>query len=94
MTPDWIASLKPMLEPLWVKILLILAGSVLTSFLVNAVIKRFILRLAGKTENQLDDRIIETARTPISLTIIFMGLAWAMNIRTCRPGPSASRFAS
>lgn len=68
------------LEYVWVKVLLILAGSIIAAFTANLFIKRFVISLASRTKSDLDDQIIETCRTPIFVSVFFVGLAWALKV--------------
>jgi MscS family membrane protein len=63
---------RPFVEPA-----LIMVGSLLLAYLVEALIRRTLVVLASRTTTSLDDHIIEALRRPIFLSVIFVGLGFA-----------------
>jgi MscS family membrane protein len=63
---------RPFVEPL-----LIVQGSVVAAYLLEAIIRRTLVVLASRTTTNVDDHIIEALRRPIFLSVIFVGLALA-----------------
>ena len=72
--------LTPWLAVTWVKGGLILAGSMLVAFLTNQLVHRIILRLVGRTETDLDDQIVIAVRRPLTVTLVTIGLYWALGL--------------
>ena len=63
---------KPLVEPL-----LIVLGSVVLAYVLEALISRTLVVLATRTKSDLDDHIIDALRRPIFLSVIFVGLSIA-----------------
>jgi len=63
---------RPFVEPA-----LIVLGSVVSAYLLEAIISRTLVVLARRTTTSLDDFLIEALRRPIFLSVIFVGLALA-----------------
>jgi len=53
-------------------------GSIVLAYFVKYAMSKTLASFAGKTKTDVDDRIVEAVRKPIFLTVIFIGLAWAM----------------
>jgi MscS family membrane protein len=63
---------KPFVEPL-----LIVLGSLVAAYLLEAIIRRTLVVLASRTKSDVDDHIIDALRRPIFLSVIFVGLSFA-----------------
>jgi small-conductance mechanosensitive channel len=53
-------------------------ASILAAWITEFVICRTLAALAGKTQTDLDDKIIQAIRRPIFLTVMFYGVYWSM----------------
>ena len=68
----------------WVQALMFVAGALLLAFVLNFVIKRYVMKVARATKTSLDDDIIEALRKPLFITVGLVGCYWAL----ARLGPS------
>ena len=55
----------------WVLALLVLVLAVLSARLIDAIICRAVLRLARKTNTDLDERLIELLHRPIFVSVLW-----------------------
>ncbi|HIA03747.1 MAG TPA: mechanosensitive ion channel family protein [Myxococcales bacterium] len=62
----------------YVKPVVIILAAVISSYIVEWLFRTTILRLAAKSETQLDDDIAEELRRPVVLSIVFLGIAFAL----------------
>ena len=58
----------------------VLLGSFVVAYVVEVLFGSVILLLVRKTETTLDDAIVAILRRPIFLTVLLLGLAWAIEI--------------
>ncbi len=58
--------------------IIIVVGSVLVGFLFDKLGARLMLMLAGKTETDLDDKIVAVLHKPIFWTVFLVGATWAV----------------
>lgn len=59
---------------------LIIAGTVVLALLVRFIFGGFVRRLTRCTATDVDDRIIGSLRSPIVLTVLLAGVAWAVSV--------------
>jgi len=60
--------------------LLIFAGSFLAGYLVNSIFCRGLLRLALRTQTNVDDVAVKILRLPVYLTVLLIGLNWSLRV--------------
>ena len=65
------------LERPTVRAISIVIGAILMSLLLNMFIASWVMKLTAKTKTDLDDRIVASLRTPLFLTVLLLGAAWA-----------------
>lgn len=69
------------LATLWsygvIRAAIVVAGSIAAAFLGEALFRRTIVVLAGKTKTDLDDLVVTAIRRPIFVSIICIGLSYA-----------------
>ncbi len=65
---------------LWIKIPLILIATAVVSGIADLFIKKVVMKLASKTRNDFDDRIIGIFRKPVLITIILGGVSLAVHL--------------
>jgi len=68
--------------------IIIVVGSVVVGFLFDKLVARLLLMLAGKTETDLDDKIVAVLHKPIFWSVFLGGAAWAvfvLNLPTPTP---------
>jgi MscS family membrane protein len=70
-------QLQSILEQPFVEPTLIVLGSVVLAYLLEAIISRTLVVLARRTTTNLDDLIVDALRRPIFLSVIFVGLGLA-----------------
>lgn len=58
----------------------VLLGSFVVAYVVEVLFGSVILLLVRKTQTTLDDAIVAVLRRPIFLTVLLLGLAWAIEI--------------
>jgi len=58
--------------------IIIVVGSVLAGFIFDKLGARLMLMLAGKTETDLDDKIVAVLHKPIFWTVFLVGATWAV----------------
>ncbi len=79
------------LAGLWVnpviRYILIVVGAVLAGLLFDKLVAKFLLMLAGKTETDLDDKIVEVLHKPIFWSVFLGGAAWAVTVLSL-PSPA------
>jgi len=67
---------------------IIVIGAVLAGFLFDRLVARMLMLLAGKTETDVDDKIIEVLHKPIFWSVFMGGAAWAIfELKLTRPVP-------
>ncbi|MFH2006264.1 MAG: mechanosensitive ion channel family protein [bacterium] len=67
---------------------IIVVGAVAAGFLFDRLVARVLLLLAGKTETDVDDKIIEVLHKPIFWSVFMGGAAWAIfELKLPRPVP-------
>jgi small-conductance mechanosensitive channel len=72
-------ALLELLENPTVRAAAFLLGAFLGAFVVELLFRSVILLLVRKTKTDLDDQIVAVLRRPIFLTVILIGLGWAMS---------------
>ena len=75
---EWLA------EP-WVLALLVLVLAVLSARLVDGLISRAVLRLARKTQTEMDEQLIGALHRPIFVTVLLIGVYVAVMILDLHP---------
>lgn len=55
----------------------VILGAIVVAYLIELIVYRALAALARRTQTQVDDRIIESLRKPIFLSVILIGLALA-----------------
>jgi small-conductance mechanosensitive channel len=79
MDPSQITEyLQVFLAPGWAGAGVVLCVAVVAAYLVEFITTRVLLRLVGKTETDLDDRIIAAARRPMFATVVLVGASIAL----------------
>lgn len=75
--PSWVPSwfTHPSLQGLGAVVVTIVAA-----YVVEVVMGRVLLRLAGHTDTDVDDQIVELLRRPVFLSVVFAGLAWSVSL--------------
>ena len=58
--------------------IIIVGGAVVIGFLFDRLVARLFLLMAGKTETDVDDRIVATLNKPIFWSVFLGGAAWAV----------------
>lgn len=72
----------------------IVAGTIAVAYVAEFVVRRVLMRLAQKTQTDLDDQIIEALRRPIFVSVVCGGLAWAADVAQAAGLPRFVTFAS
>jgi MscS family membrane protein len=68
--------------------IIIVVGSVLAGFIFDKLGARLMLMLAGKTETDLDDKIVAVLHKPIFWTVFLAGASWAVHsLNLANPAP-------
>lgn len=67
-------------------------ATVAAAYAAEFIVRRVLLRLAERTHNDVDDRIVELLRRPIFLSVIFAGLAWATTLLQIGETPTTLAF--
>ncbi|HWN68016.1 MAG TPA: mechanosensitive ion channel family protein [Haliangium sp.] len=79
------------LETLWaypyVRGAAVILGAILAAYLVEVIVCRSLLALTRRTRAHLDDKIIDSLRKPVFLSVILVGLAWASNMAVAEGMP-------
>jgi len=57
---------------------IIVVGSLISAFIIEQVIRRTLVAIARRTTSQLDDVIVEALRRPVFISVVLIGLAWAI----------------
>ncbi len=70
--------LEVFLQPGWSGAAAVLGASVLAAFVVELLTARVVLRLVGKTQTDLDDRIVAATRRPLFATVVLLGAGVAL----------------
>jgi len=70
---------KWLAEP-WILALAVLVGSVFAAWLLTLLIRHTLGALVGRTETQLDDKVIASLRRPIFMSVLLYGFSWAIEI--------------
>lgn len=77
---EWIPFAREAQQWPWVRALEVVVFSVLVARLVDLVITRFLMRLALRTETDLDDQLIQLLHRPLFISVILFGLNVALKI--------------
>lgn len=72
-------ALLELLDNPTVRAAVFVLGGLLVAVVVELLFRSVILLLVRKTETDLDDQIVAVLRRPIFLTVILLGLAWALS---------------
>ena len=64
----------------WQRAIIIVVGSVLAGFVFDKLVARLLLMLAGKTETDVDDKIVAVLHKPIFWSVFMGGAAWAVSV--------------
>lgn len=62
----------------WLNALIIAAFYIIIAFLIDLFVVKVLVRIAGKTKSDVDDRIIKIGHKPVFFTIILFGLISAI----------------
>jgi small-conductance mechanosensitive channel len=72
------------LDGLWaypyVRGAVVILAAIVAAYLVEIIVYRSLLALTRRTRANLDDKIIESLRKPVFLSVILIGLAWASSL--------------
>jgi small-conductance mechanosensitive channel len=66
------------LNLVYVKPLIIIVGSIVAAYVVEWIFRKVILKLTSKTATSLDDEVVEHLKRPVVLSIVFVGIALAV----------------
>lgn len=75
--PD--ALLELLQDPLY-RAGMVLIGSIAVAYIVELLFRSVIMLLVRKTQTTLDDAIVGVLRRPLFMTVLLLGLAWAIEI--------------
>ncbi len=70
----------------WVRASAVALASVLAAKVADLLICRFLLRLTVRTNTDLDDRLIQLLHRPIFISVVLVGLYFAVKILELSPG--------
>jgi MscS family membrane protein len=77
-------QIRTYLETLWAypyaRAAVVVLAAILTAYLVEVIVHRALAALTRRTRTQVDDKIIESLRRPVFLSVILIGLAWASTL--------------
>ena len=82
---DMMAWAQEWLNEPWVLALLVLVLAALSARLVDGVISRAMLRLARKTQTEMDEKVIGALHRPIFVTVLLIGVYVAALILEMNP---------
>jgi small-conductance mechanosensitive channel len=82
----WIAIAQEALALPWVRAVAAVLVSALVARIVDVLISRFLMRLALRTNTDLDDEVIELLHRPIFVSVILVGLHIAVKLLEWSPG--------
>lgn len=80
-------ELSQWLEKDYSKFFIFLAATFVVAVVARFIIKRILWKMAGKTETELDDQILETFQDPVSYSIILGGFWHSLHFFQERLGP-------
>ena len=85
----WSFDIREVLNDVWAdrwsKSIIIVVGAVVAGFLFDKLVARVLLLLAGKTETDLDDKIVAVLHKPIFWSVFLGGAAWAVFVLQLPP---------
>ncbi|MDE0887769.1 MAG: mechanosensitive ion channel family protein [Myxococcota bacterium] len=87
---DALATLLEALSHPWVRAAAVVLASMAIAKMTDALVSRFLVRLALRTHSDLDDRLIELMHRPVFLSVILTGLYVALRI--LKAGPETERI--
>jgi len=87
---EWIAFAQQAQDLAWVRAIAIVGISVLGAKIVDLVISRIVLRLASRTNTDLDNQIVQLLHRPVFLSVILLGLYSA--VKTWGWSPDTERI--
>jgi MscS family membrane protein len=77
-------QIRSYLETLWayphVRGAAVILGAIVAAYLIELVVHRGLAALTRRTRTLVDDKIIESLRKPVFLSVILIGLAWASTL--------------
>src|SRR5690606_20399748 len=62
----------------WARAGAIFLGSFVVAFVFELLFRSVVLSLVGRTQTDLDDKIVRALRRPIHWSVVLAGLAWAL----------------
>ena len=80
-----VAAAVSLLGTVWVRALVILAAAAVCAWIVNAVMKRVIAKIAGIHLKHIDGRGINALRAPVYISMLAIGTAWALRVLVLPP---------
>ena len=83
---QWTSAWAPWLALPWAKALTIIVLSAFIALVVDLVMRKVLLGLAGKTATDFDDLVVEALRRPVSVSIMVLGVGSAL-ARIALPDP-------
>jgi len=86
---EWIALAQDALNLPWVRAISVVLVSVLAAGIVDLVMSRFLLRLARRTNTDMDDQLIQLMHRPVFVSVILVGLNIAVKILAFSEGVEA-----
>lgn len=76
-------ELRHHVDALWahpyLRAVTIVAGAILAAYLIERVLSRVVGMLVRRTRTDLDDRIVEALHKPLFLSVVIIGLSWAVS---------------
>jgi MscS family membrane protein len=83
---EWIAFAQKAQGLPWVRATVVILVSVLAAKIVDLLISRFLVRLTGLTNTDLDDQLIQLLHRPVFVSVILVGLHIAVKTLGWSPG--------
>jgi len=71
-----------------IQALLLIVGSVVAAKLIDVIVTRLVRRLVAKTHTDLDDRLIGLLHRPIFVSVVLVGLFYALPLTGIPDGPA------
>lgn len=75
-------ELRNLVDALWahpyLRAATIIAGAILAAYLIEGILSRVVGWLVRRTATDLDDQIVDALRRPLFLSVILIGMAWAL----------------
>lgn len=83
---EWIAFAQEAQNLPWVRAIVVVLVSALMAKIVDVVISRFLVRLTLLTNTDLDDQLVQLLRRPAFVSVILVGLHFAVKTLEWSPG--------